>query len=487
MTPANARELLVARLKQRALLSSSSALLAWDEATSLPAAGARHRAAQLAQLAGLAHELLVDPRVGEWLDVCPDDVDVRHWRRLYRRANRVPRPLVEALAKACTLAREAWVAARDANDGALLVPHLTTVVELKREEAQALANGGDRYEAMLDEHEPFVIARATELLLETLGHELLRRASAWELGPCQPPPDAVPRDVQLALAQHVASHLGFSPRRGRLDAGSHANTFSVGPGDIRATICVNACEPLESILSALHQLGHWLAEDGLRPEAWGTPSGALASVSLHESQARLLENHVGRSGGFWEWLCPTLKAHWAPHYDAATPHTLRHAVRHVHRGQRRAGADEVTYDLHIVLRTRLERALIDGALEVKDLPGAWSDGAAWWFGTRPRDELEGWLQDGHWSAGLFGYFPTYTLGNLAAAQLAEALRRERPDLEHELARGEFTPTLRWLRETVHRHGSDGNVFERVQAATGQPLTAQAFLRHLDLQYGPGQR
>ena len=489
MTPPNTeRGLLAQRMRERSLLLSTSALLAWDEETGMPAAGARHRADQQAQLAGLAHELVADPRVGEWLAACSaDDVDVRHWKRLHQRAVRVPRRLVETLAKTCTLAQEAWGSARDANDGRVFRSQLTKVVALKREEARLLAAGGDLYEALLDEHEPFVSAATTERLLETLAHELMRRAAAWECGPAEKAPGPVPDDAQRALSLVIARALGFSERRGRLDTATHPSTIGVGPGDVRITTRSSKTDPLESIFCTLHELGHWHAEDGLPEDAWGTPMGALASRSLHESQARFLENHVGRSDGFWDWLWPKLKTTWAPHFDASSAQAMRHRVKRVHRGLHRIGADEVTYDLHIVMRTRLERVLIDGTLQVDDLPGAWSDAAAYWFGTRPRTDLDGWLQDGHWSSGLFGYFPTYTIGNLAAAQLAMALTRDRPDLEHEFARGEFAPTLGWLREKVHRHGSTGNVFERVQVATGHALAPEAFLRHLDAQYGPGQR
>lgn len=483
----DARTQLMQRMRERALLRSTSALLSWDEATGMPVAGARHRADQHALLAGMARDLAADPQVGEWLTACADDADVKHWRRVHQRAVRVPRRLVESLAKTCTLAREAWASARDANDGRVFKAQLAKVVSLKREESDALANGGSRYEALLDEFEPFVSAGTIVPLVESLAHELLRRATAWESGPPEKQPGPVPDSGQLSLLLTLAKTMGFADRRGRIDTGTHGSAIAIGPGDVRVTTRFSKVDVTGPVLRTLHELGHWFMDDGLPENTWGTPRGEQSSHSLHESQARFFENHVGRSDAFWEWLFPKAKVAWAPFFDGSSSLAVRKHLRRVHRGLLRSWADEVTSDLHIVMRMRLERALIEGTLQVDDLPAAWSDASAYWFGTRPRNDLEGWLQDGHWSAGKFGFFPTYTLGNLAAAQLAEALKRDRPESEHELGRGEFAPTLNWLRARVHRHGSEGNVFERVQAATGRPLTAESFLRHLDARYANGRR
>ncbi|MBL8923171.1 MAG: hypothetical protein JNJ54_30250 [Myxococcaceae bacterium] len=475
------------RMKERALLLSTSTLLSWDEATGMPRAGARHRAEQQAQLLGLARDLAADPQLGEWLAACSEDFDVRRWKRLHQRASRVPRRLVESLAKTCTLAREAWASARDANDGRVFKSQLARVVALKREESDALANGGDRYEALLDEYEPFVSAATTEGLVEAVAHELLRRATAWECGAPEKLPGPVAEAAQLSLCTMVARAVGFSERRGRIDTGSYGSSVAVGPGDVRVTVRLSKLDATGPVLRLLHELGHWFTDDGAPENSWGTPRGEVASHSLHESQARFFENHLGRSDAFWDWLWPKAKAAWAPHFDASSALALRKHVKWVHRGLMRGWADEVTSDLHVVLRMRLERALISGKLEVDDLPGAWSDASAYWFGTRPKNDLEGWLQDGHWSAGRFGYFPTYTLGNLAAAQFAETLKRERPDCEHEVARGDFSHVVSWLKGRIHTHGGEGNVFERVQAVTGRALTAEAFLRHLDARYGSLRR
>jgi carboxypeptidase Taq len=479
---AQVKALLAQRMRERALLLSTSAALSWDEETMMPPEGARHRAEQQALLAGLAHALLASSDVGEWLSGCDDDVDVKHWRRLHGRATKVPRSLIEALARTCTLAQEAWVAARETDDGRAFLPHLTQVVALKREEARAL-DAKDPYGAMLDEHEPFVAKHAVDDVLRALVPALQRRAKGFDAGPLEPLPGPILDDAQRALCVEVAQALGFSSRRGRLDTATHPSTITIGPGDVRLTTRFSAVEPLESLFCTLHELGHWLTEDAQDGALFGTPRGEVASVSLHESQARLLENHLGRGDAFLEWVFPRLKRLAAPHFDGWTATRLRKRLHRVHRGLVRVGADEVTYDLHIALRVGLERSLIDGTLEVRDLPPAWSDASFALLGVRPSTDLEGWLQDGHWSAGLFGYFPTYTLGNLAAAQLLETLARTRPTLSHEWARGDFAPTLGWLREAVHRHGSDGNVFERVHAATGHALSPEAFLRHLDARYG----
>ncbi|MDX2015731.1 MAG: carboxypeptidase M32 [Myxococcaceae bacterium] len=476
------KALVAQRMRERALLVSTSAALSWDEETTMPAGGARHRADQQALLAGLAHAAVAAPEVGEWLEACDDDVDVRHWRRLHARAVRVPRALMEALAKTCTLAQEAWVAARDANDGRAFRSHLGAVVALKRDEARAL-QPDDPYGAMLDEHEPFVAPHAVDDVLRALVPELQRRARAFEVAPEPPWPGPVDADAQRALCLEVAAAVGFSPERGRIDTATHPSTITIGPGDVRLTTRFSAVDPLESLFCTLHELGHWLTEDAQDAERFGTPRGEVASVSLHESQARLLENHLGKSDAFLDWVFPRLQRAARPTFNGWTAAGLRRRVHGVRRSLVRVGADEVTYDLHIALRVGLERALIDGTLEVNDLPAAWSDASFELLGLRPTSDLDGWLQDGHWSAGLFGYFPTYTLGNLAAAQLVEALTRARAELGHEWARGDFAPTVQWLRAAVHQHGSDGNVFERLRAATGHALTAEAFLRHLDARYG----
>jgi carboxypeptidase Taq len=401
-------------------------------------------------------------------------------RRAIDRARRLPRALVQEQKRTHAAAQRAWVEARQERSFSGFAPHLTRVVELKREEARCLQQGdAPLWDGLLDEFEPGADARELCQLLQDLRAELVPlvqraagRASGARLR------GHFPRERQQVLVEGVARALGYDFHRGRIDVTTHPFCSTAGAHDVRVAIRYDEGALWEALSSIVHEVGHALYEQGVPSTLLGTPAGEPESLGLHESQSRLWENQVARGRAFWAHLLP-LATHLFP--DALAGASLDEvfiAVNAVEPGAVRVGADETTYNLHICLRTELEQTLIGGALEVRDLPEAWRDGMQRTLGLVPRDDFEGVLQDGHWSAGMFGYFPTYTLGNLMAAQLFEAARAAIPDLDANMARGQFEPLLGWLRARVHIHGALRPAARIVEDATGAPLSTRAFLAHL---------
>jgi carboxypeptidase Taq len=486
-------EELVRRSRERALLISYLEVLSWDELTYMPRGGAEHRGRQMAYLAGWHHEMLVDERVGELLtavqssSLCSDpssaaSVNVRQWRRMYERMTRLPRGLVEEFAHVATSAQQAWVTARQNNDFQELRPWLEKVVHLARRQAECLAQGGPPYDALLEEYEPGVTATDLTRLFAALRPELTRLLAAIAGRPRRTS-DAVLRrdytiDRQRVFIESVAAEIGFDFERGRLDSTSHPFFSPVGPGDCRITTRYNARDFGEAFFALLHELGHGLYEQGLDEEHHGTPLGDSSSLGIHESQSRLWENAIGRSLPFWRRFFPRAREifHDALHDVKLQDFYL--AVNHVEPGCNRVRADEASYDLHILARFELEQALINGELSPGDLPAAWNDKYREHLGVDPPDDAEGCLQDSHWAAGQFGYFPTYTLGNIYAAQFMESVRTALPELDDLMAQGNFTPLVAWLREQIYRHGQRYQPAEHVTVVTGRPPDHQPLINSL---------
>jgi carboxypeptidase Taq len=468
--------------RERALIESCAALLEWDAETYLPPGGVDLRAEQQAVLARLEHERATDPRLDDLLaeaGSAPLDelaaVNLRELRREHERARATPASLVEALARDTTLAQGAWEEARERGDATRYLPLLDRVIALTRAHADCLRGDGSRYDACLDHWDPGLTAAALDGMLIPLRARLAELADRAAGGPdvfARP----VPVAAQRALVTGVLADLGFDLRGGRLDEAAHPSTVRMGPGDVRLTTRFIAERPLRGLFSSLHELGHGLYDQNLPAAHFGTPVGESMSLALHESQARLIENLVGRRRAFWQWFLPRLVAA-APSYAGLD---LDDAVRGVHRVERTAlrnASDEVTYDLHIGIRVDLERALLAGELAVADLPAAWDEAYARDL-VRPQGLCDGFLQDSHWAAGMFGYFPTYTLGNLIAAQLF----RIAPAIDGDLARGSIAPLVAWLRDNVHRHGGLYSSAAIVERATGAPLSIEPQLAHLEARY-----
>jgi carboxypeptidase Taq len=474
--------------RERSLLDACAAVLEWDAETYMPPHGVELRAEQQALLAGLEHERASDPRLADLLAEAEAHTDgdpvraanLRELRREHDRARLTPASLVEELARETTLAQGAWEEARARGDAACYLPLLARVVELSRAYADCLRGDGSRYDACLDPWEPGLTAAELDRFLVPLRGRLA--ALADRIAGAPPAPDLMTRPVPVAVQRDLVTSLiarfGFDLAGGRLDEAAHPSTVRIGPGDVRLTTRFLTERPLRGVFYTLHELGHGLYDQNLPPEHFGTPVGESPSLALHESQARLLENLVGRRRAFWYWFLPQLAAAAPAYADLELDDVLR-SVHRVERSALRSGADEVTYDLHIAIRVDLERALIDGDLPAADLPAAW-DQAYRRDLVAPRDPREGFLQDSHWAAGMFGYFPTYTLGNLIAAQLFAAA----PDIDDELARGSIASLTAWLCEHVHRHGGLHSSAAIVERATGRPLSIDAHLAHLEARYAP---
>lgn len=487
---------LVRRTREQALLASCAELLGWDEETCMPPGGIAHRARQRGLLAALLHDQATDPRLGDLLAVvegsdlvrgldCPAAVNVREIRRNYDRETRLPRALVEETARVTALAEQEWAVARRRSDFARFRPWLEKVIVLCRRYAEAV--GGEPYDAQLDAYEPGLRAEPLTELFDALRRDLVPLANALTHATRRPParvlrgPFLVKR--QRAFVEPVVAALGFDFRAGRIDVGQHPFFSTIGPGDVRLATRFRAGDFCEGFYATLHEAGHGLYEQGLPAEHHGTPMGECPSVALHESQARLWENAVGRHRGFWEHVFPLARRAFPSALRHVTLDDFHFAVNTVEASLVRARADEVTYNLHILIRFELERALIDGALSASELPAAWNEAYRHYLGVTPASDAEGCLQDGHWGAGMFGYFPTYTLGNILAAQLFAAAEQGLGSVGPAFARGEFGELLGWLRANVHQHGGRWPVARLIERVTGSPPDPRPLVAYLRCKYG----
>ena len=484
--------------RQVAVLGSIESLLGWDERTLMPPAAGRYRAEQIAALATLAHRARTDPRQRERLALLAtgelarsgtprERTAIRLLHRDVERQARVPESLVEALARTAVTAQQAWVEARAASEWTLLEPHLQRMLELKREQAACLEPDLDPYDALLEQYEPGARWREVAVRFAALREGLVPLVRDC-VASRHRPDDAIlrrhfPIAAQQAFVREVAAGIGFDFTRGRLDTTHHPFCCTTGPDDCRITTRWDEAFLQTALFGVLHEAGHGLYEQGLPRDWFGLPPGQAASLGIHESQSRLWENLVGRSAAFWSWCHPLAKAAFPDALADVDRDALHRAMLTVQPSFIRVEADEVTYNLHVMLRFDLERALVHGTLSVNDLPAAWNERFEEDFGIRPPDDAHGVLQDIHWSAGLVGYFPTYTLGNLFAAQLMAEAERVLPDLDDQIARGRFTPLLEWLRTSVHARGRELESVPLVEAITGRPVSEAFLLESLRRRYG----
>jgi carboxypeptidase Taq len=488
---------LTARFARIATIGEASSVLSWDAATMMPPGGGAARGDQLAMLAGMAHSLLIVPAVSDDLaeaeaaEIGSDPwqaANLRLMRHAYTRATAMPADLVEAQARANSDCEKVWRQARQQADFALVRRHLEEVVRLVREAADALAPalGLSPYDALADGYQRG--ARAAEIAPVFADYEVfLRRAlpqaearQARQPAPLRPR-GPFPVALQEALCRRVSERLGLDFSHARLDRSAHP--FSGGTQtDVRITTRYVEADFTQAVLAVVHETGHALYERGLPAAYARQPVGEAAGMAAHESQSLIVEMQACRSDAFLSWLGPHLLAVFGG--DAAPYETgnLARLWRRVERGFIRVDADEMTYPAHVILRFRLEQALIAGDLLVADLPGAWNDGFRALLGIAPPDDARGCLQDIHWYDGAFGYFPSYTLGAMAAAQLMAAARRALPGLDAALADGDLSPLLGWLRSNVHGLGSRLEFNELLRAATGKPLDPADFEAHLTARY-----
>jgi carboxypeptidase Taq len=490
---------LIHRYREIRLLDSIGSLVGWDERTYMPPRGSAHRAEQMALLAKVGHERLTAPALGDLLSrverseltrdpEAPEAVNVREIRRVYDRAVKMPARLVEEIARTVTRAQAVWQEARQRSDFATFAPWLEKIVALKREEAQAVGYRESPYDALLDEYEPGATAREITAVFADLRRALTPLVEAITASPKKPRDDIFTRDYptdrQHIFGQAAAAALGFDFAAGRLDVTVHPFCSGIGPGDCRLTTRYHPNQLNQGIFGILHEAGHGIYDQGLDPAHFGTPMGSFVSLGIHESQSRLWENQVGRGRPFWEHFYPRLRQTFPGKLDDVPLDDFLFAVNHVEKSLIRVEADEITYNLHIILRFELEQALIAGDLKPGDVPGAWRERFQRSFGLAPPDDAHGCLQDIHWSMGGLGYFPTYTLGNLYAAQFMEWARRDLPGLDDDFRQGQFLRLKEWLNEKIHRPGMRWRAGELCRQVTGAPLSHEPLLRYLRGKFEP---
>jgi carboxypeptidase Taq len=490
---------LIRRVREAALLESCAGVLGWDERTYMPRQGSAHRAEQMALLARLAHEMFTAPEVGDLLATVVDSplvrdpdsdpaANVREVRRQYDRAVKLPKELVEEIARVTTRAQQVWQEARQANDFAAFRPWLEKVVRLERDKAQAIGYRTVPYDALLDEYEPGATTAEITRLFAELRADLAPLVAAVVSSGRKAPREVLegdyPIERQKEFGRSAAAAIGFDFRSGRIDETTHPFCSGIGPGDCRLTTHYNPRSFYQSFFSTLHEAGHGLYEQGLPADHFGTPCGVSASLGIHESQSRLWENVVGRGRPFWESFFPRAREAFPAALGRVGLDDLHFAVNDVRPSFIRTEADEATYNLHIILRFELEQALVGGDLPPADVPGAWDEKFRQLLGLTPPTAADGCLQDIHWSMGGLGYFPTYTLGNLYAAQFMGQARQDLGDLDGDFRRGEFGRLKGWLNEKIHRAGRRYPAAELCQRVTGRPLSHRPLLDYLRGKYAP---
>jgi carboxypeptidase Taq len=489
--------MLEGRFRRLGLLGDAAAMLHWDQATMMPLGGAKARSDQQTELSLLCHEIATDPQLATWLDEAEGQAaDLEFWqhanlremRKVWRHQNAVAPDLVEAFSRACASCELIWREARPNDDFVLVRKALGEVVKLVREVAAAKSEafGCSPYEALLDQFEPGGKTAEIDALFDAIANflpelcdEVLERQAQ------RPAPFALrgpfPQAIQRELGENLMGALGFPFESGRLDVSLHP--FSGGtPDDLRITTRYDEDDFTSALMGVLHETGHAMYEHGL-PEAWRhQPVGQARGMAVHESQSLLVEMQVCRSREFIAFAGPRMRSAFNAEGPEWADENLYALHTRVSRGLIRVDADEVTYPAHVILRYRLECALVAGELSVNDLPEAWGAVSEELLGVRSDSDRDGCLQDLHWFDGAFGYFPTYTLGAVTAAQLFTAAREDDPKIVPSIARGDFAPLFSWLRVHVHQRASSVSSREILEAATGAPLAITAFERHLRRRY-----
>ena len=489
------------RLRERlgaiADLEAAQAVLSWDQETYMPAGGGEARAAQLATLGRIGHEMLTDDAVGILLDGAGAEVAgldpgsdaariVAVTRRDFEKAVRVPASLVAELASATALAQQAWAQARATNDFASFQPHLERVLGLTMQKAEALGYDETPYDALLDEYEPDMKAAEVKAVFAHLRAELVPLVEAIAEQP-QPHDSCLRRQFdgasQWAFGEAVIRDFGFDFNRGRQDRSAHPFSTNFATSDVRITTRVDEEFLPSALFGTLHEAGHAMYEQGADPGLDRTRLANGTSLGIHESQSRLWENLVGRSPAFWGHYYPRLQKRFTDQLGSVDLADFYRAINRVEPSLIRVEADEVTYNLHVMIRFELELELVTGRLAVADLPAAWNARYEEMLGLTPPSDADGVLQDIHWSFGLIGYFPTYTLGNLVSVQLFEQAAADLGDLDEQIGRGEFGALREWLRANVHRHGRKFSALELLRRITGGGLDAEPWLRYARTKFG----
>ena len=487
----DAYEELLERLKDIDLVNQIGGLLGWDQEVLMPPKAAKLRAEQLSWVSKTGHEKLTHPRIGELLNILEREENlneiqkgnVRLTRDSYNKATKLPTEFVAEMAKHKSKSQISWTEARAKNDFSLFRDDLVKMVEMSRKKADYLGFQEVRYDALLDLYESGLTVSKVDPLFAELRNNvapLVKKViengkmpeMSWVHG------NNWDQEGQEKLSQSISESIGFDFSAGRRDASTHPFCGGPNPDDVRWTTRYDESDPFGSLYGSMHETGHGLYEQGRPRDLDFQPAGSANGLGIHESQSRLWENQVGRSKEFCEWALPLWKKYFPKQMENVSAEDLWRSVNFVEPSLIRVEADEATYNLHIMIRYEIEKKLIAGEIEVDDLPDVWDDMYEEYLGIRAPNRTLGVLQDIHWSFGAFGYFPTYTLGNLYSAQLLTAARKNLPNHDEDMRAGNFTPLLQWMRENVHVRGSIVTPAELIEEATGHPPSPDDFVEYL---------
>lgn len=477
-------------------LSAALSVLNWDQDVNMPKKGAELRAKAISNLAGILHDKFVSPSFSRLVRAAKKEADagklgdddaciVREVWREFSREKKLPLEFVKELSETTSVASSVWAEARKKNDFKLFLPYLKKIVELKRKEAELIGFKDSPYDALLDVYEPGMTARELEMIFSELRDFLvpfLSRIMKSKARVRNILKGKFPVEKQAKFNRMVAEKLGFDFEAGRLDISTHPFTTHFHPGDVRITTRYSDKDPFYSIGSTVHESGHALYEQGIPMANFGSPLGDSVSLGIHESQSRMWENVVGKSEDFWKYFFPRLKRIFPENFAKTEIKDVYGYVNTVKPSLIRTEADEVTYNLHIIMRFEIEKDLVEGSIAVEDLPKIWNSKVKEYFGIEVPSDTLGVLQDVHWSGGLIGYFPTYALGNLYSAQFYAAARRDILNLDREIRAGQFAHLLNWLRKNIHVHGKLFSADSLVMNVTGERLNAKYFMDYVGEKY-----
>lgn len=482
-------------LQEVGTASQVQSILGWDQETMMPPKGAGARAEQLAFLAGIVHERETSDELGNLISQLETEgsedpvvqTNVREMRRIFNRETKLPVELVKDIARATSHAQEAWSNARSESDFPAFAPHLDRLLDLKREVADKIGWDTEPYDALMDEYEPGAYASVVQDVFDKLQAELVPLVQAIKDGPQQPDLSLlsrqVPVEAQRDLGMLLLELYHFDLEAGRLDVSTHPFCSGTSPGDVRLTTRYDETYFPSSLFGTMHECGHGLYEQGLNADYIGTPAARSISLGIHESQSRLWENQVGRSRPFWEFLYSQFQRCTGA-FDDVPLDDFYFAINNVRPSLIRVEADEVTYGLHIMLRFDLERQMLAGKLDTSEIPDAWNAKYEELLGITPPNDREGCLQDIHWAFGIFGYFPTYQLGNLYSAQFFAAAEKAIPDLPSQIAQGDMAALREWLRENIHQHGQRYRANELCELVCGSGLSHEPYMQYLNSKFKP---
>jgi carboxypeptidase Taq len=499
MSAEKAYQQLITRTREIMTLGSAASILHWDQETYMPKKGVGHRSNQIGLIARLVHEQFVDPVVGALLSEIesselikdPESVvaaNIRELRHEYDKETKLPKELVQELATTTSQASQAWVEARQKSDFKLFVPWLTKVLDLTIRKAEAYGYQGEPYNALLDTYEPGATVADVEKAFTGLRRESVTLLEKIKNGKKRPDKSIVERaypvEKQKVFGEMVAAAMGYDFESGRLDVTTHPFCTGIGPGDTRILTRYNPQRLNDALFGTMHEAGHALYEMGInKVEHFGTPMGESVSLGIHESQSRMWENQVGRSKDFWVYFFPQARRIFQDALGDVAMEDFYGAVNNVEPSFIRVEADEATYNLHIMLRFEIERAMVKREIAPKDVAGEWNKRFKEYLGIEVDRDSNGCLQDVHWSSGLIGYFPTYALGNLYSAQFFAKAQEDIPGLTEDFRHGDFSRLLTWLRKNIHQHGQRYRATRLCERVTGKPLSHQPLMDYMNKKYG----